>query len=611
MPCCACVVERRAPVLNATVPRRMHDRRPSMIRRRQPPRRPGAAGHPGLAAGFAGAAAPRAASRPRLDQRRDLGFTRAASGHCYFTLKDADGAGALRALPAEGAGLGVALTRRARRRSSRHADDLRGARRLPAQRRDRPPGRPGRALRALRPAEGAARSRRLVRRRPQAPAAGVSARRRHRHVDARGGAVGRSDDAARRWPAARVIVYPTAVQGDGAAADIAAAIALANAAARRRRADRRPRRRLDRGPVVVQRGGGRARSVRVGLPVVSGVGHETDFTICDFVADVRAPTPTGAAALVVPDRAAFAHRVEPIARHWRARRARAGRASSASITRRGASCIPRPVSRQQRNAPPRWRSAWRALRGAGLSRQRNASRRWRAASWRAARAAAAGARVERLRDALAPRGARRLARARRASTALAQSLAHLNPRAVLERGYAIVTTPTGTSSTTARSSRRAMPWRWRSRAAARRRVTDVSRLKPAPQDDRRGVASVGQAQPRGPSRLPSRQLTLRSSFVGIGILDGAARRRATSGGAAAAMCGVAVRTSAFCARWRNAWSISTSAIIASAIGVARMPTHGSWRPCVLTMTARPALSIECRSRRIELVGLTAIVTTMS
>jgi hypothetical protein len=61
----------------------------------------------------------------------------------------------------------------------------------------------------------------------------------------------------------------------------------------------------------------------------------------------------------------------------------------------------------------------------------------------------------------------------------------------------------------------------------------------------------------------------------------------------------------------SAWSISTSASIASAIGVARMPTQGSWRPCVSTMVGTPATSIECRGLRIELVGLIAIDTTMS
>src|SRR5258705_9505074 len=111
-----------------------------------------------------------------------------------------------------------------------------------------------------------------------------------------------------------VILYPTAVQGAGAAAEIVAAIAAANAHAR---AD----------VLVVARGGGSiedlwafneesvARAVfESDIPVVSGVGHETDFTICDFVADLRAPTPTAAATLVVPDRAVILHKIEGIGR---------------------------------------------------------------------------------------------------------------------------------------------------------------------------------------------------------------------------------------------------------------------------------------------------------
>src|SRR5690606_30565492 len=53
--------------------------------------------------------------------------------------------------------------------------------------------------------------------------------------------------------------------------------------------------------------------VESALPVVSAVGHETDFTICDFVADARAPTPTGAVALVVPDRVATCSRAHALA----------------------------------------------------------------------------------------------------------------------------------------------------------------------------------------------------------------------------------------------------------------------------------------------------------
>ncbi|MCG9063437.1 exodeoxyribonuclease VII large subunit, partial [Laribacter hongkongensis] len=96
----------------------------------------------------------------------------------------------------------------------------------------------------------------------------------------------------RRAPQIPVVLYPTQVQGDTAPAQIVAAI---EAASRRQDAD----------VLIVCRGGGSiedlwafndeqvARAIRAcRLPVISGVGHETDFTIADFAADVRAPTPT-------------------------------------------------------------------------------------------------------------------------------------------------------------------------------------------------------------------------------------------------------------------------------------------------------------------------------
>lgn len=105
----------------------------------------------------------------------------------------------------------------------------------------------------------------------------------------------------RRMPGISVIIYPTPVQGEGAGAKIAEAIGLAGA-------------RAECNVLIVCRGGGSiedlwayneevvARAIRAcPLPVVSGVGHETDFTIADFAADVRAPTPTAAAELVSPD----------------------------------------------------------------------------------------------------------------------------------------------------------------------------------------------------------------------------------------------------------------------------------------------------------------------
>jgi exodeoxyribonuclease VII large subunit len=107
---------------------------------------------------------------------------------------------------------------------------------------------------------------------------------------------------ARRAPHIPVVVYPAPVQGAGVSAKLAAMVECAN---RRREVD----------VLIVCRGGGSiedlwafneevlARAIAASdVPVVSGVGHETDFTIADFAADVRAPTPTGAAELVSPQR---------------------------------------------------------------------------------------------------------------------------------------------------------------------------------------------------------------------------------------------------------------------------------------------------------------------
>jgi exodeoxyribonuclease VII large subunit len=105
----------------------------------------------------------------------------------------------------------------------------------------------------------------------------------------------------RRYPAARLIVFPVLVQGEQAAPSIAKAIELANRTGHVE-------------VLIVGRGGGSiedlwafneeqvARAIfHSTLPIVSAVGHETDFTIADFVADLRAATPTAAAELVVPN----------------------------------------------------------------------------------------------------------------------------------------------------------------------------------------------------------------------------------------------------------------------------------------------------------------------
>jgi exodeoxyribonuclease VII large subunit len=109
----------------------------------------------------------------------------------------------------------------------------------------------------------------------------------------------------RRFPAVPVIIYPAAVQGDNAKHEIAKAIAAAN---RQALCD----------VIILGRGGGSledlwafneeivARAIFASdIPIITGIGHETDFTIADFVADLRAPTPSAAAEHAVPDQQAW------------------------------------------------------------------------------------------------------------------------------------------------------------------------------------------------------------------------------------------------------------------------------------------------------------------
>ncbi len=117
----------------------------------------------------------------------------------------------------------------------------------------------------------------------------------------------------RRFPAIPVVIYPAAVQGDAAPGELAVALSTA----------------IDRAEcdvLIIGRGGGSledlwafndeqlARAiVDCPIPVISAVGHEIDFTIADFVADVRAPTPSGAAEIVVPDQSDWLRQVTGIA----------------------------------------------------------------------------------------------------------------------------------------------------------------------------------------------------------------------------------------------------------------------------------------------------------
>ncbi|MCK5324832.1 MAG: exodeoxyribonuclease VII large subunit [Woeseiaceae bacterium] len=118
----------------------------------------------------------------------------------------------------------------------------------------------------------------------------------------------------RRFPAIPVVIYPAAVQGDAAPAELIGAL---QTAVRRDECD----------VLLLTRGGGSledlwafndeqlARTISDSpIPVVSAVGHEVDFTIADFVADVRAPTPSGAAELMAPDREEWLRSINAIAK---------------------------------------------------------------------------------------------------------------------------------------------------------------------------------------------------------------------------------------------------------------------------------------------------------
>ncbi|TAG76960.1 MAG: exodeoxyribonuclease VII large subunit [Burkholderiales bacterium] len=246
-----------------------------------------------------------------------------------------------------------------------------------------------------------------------------------------------------RWPRATVIVYPASVQGVNAPGELLRALSAANA---RRECD----------VLVIGRGGGSLEDLwafndeslvravaKSAIPIVSAVGHETDFTLCDFAADVRAPTPTAAAALIVPERRALFSQIDQIAVR----------------SRRAFERIRETLDQRLDRAHDRLRSSDRAL-----------------AAWRT-RVIAAGHRLERaisavpqarrarmdgihLRFKLALRGREGLSESRlrldsaatRAASAIAQriqrqqlrfdrleqALMHLNPQNVLDRGYAVL-----------------------------------------------------------------------------------------------------------------------------------------------------------------------------
>jgi len=246
-------------------------------------------------------------------------------------------------------------------------------------------------------------------------------------------------------PLVPVVVYPAAVHGRGAAAELAGAIATANA-----------RREVD--VLIVCRGGGSiedlqafndellARAVfQSALPIVSGVGHETDFTICDFVADARAPTPTGTAALVVPDCKAVMDALSASAVRWQRCTERTLEIRMQRVDRASRRLL-HPAARlsaQSHVVATLGRRLTRAAKAAQSQDERDLADRCREFV-RLLRARPAQAeRVARCGERLTRSSSHALAALAQRLAALESGLKHLGPQAVLDRGYSIVTTAAG------------------------------------------------------------------------------------------------------------------------------------------------------------------------
>jgi len=258
---------------------------------------------------------------------------------------------------------------------------------------------------------------------------------------------------ARRWPRIRVIIYPTAVQGTGSAADIVRALATAN---RHGLAD----------VLILCRGGGSledlwsfneeavARAiVESRLPIVCGVGHETDVTIADLVADCRAATPTAAATLVVPD----VWEARERARHDARRLCRAAAYAIGQARQRLDLAEQRLVHPSERLAAQRERlcslaGRLRTAGGRALRQDQVMLHTLRQRLLREMRIPPDRKRgLAQARVMLARAGRRHLDVHAALYARLAASLSHLNPDAVLSRGYAIVSTAAGAIVTDASS----------------------------------------------------------------------------------------------------------------------------------------------------------------
>jgi exodeoxyribonuclease VII large subunit len=250
---------------------------------------------------------------------------------------------------------------------------------------------------------------------------------------------------SRRNPSAGIIVYPTVVQGEGAGLKIARTLSIA---AGRNECD----------VLIVCRGGGSiedlwafndeavARAIRAcPMPVVSGVGHETDFTIADFAADVRAPTPTAAAELVSPERDVLLENVSALLATLRRRVLREidNRVQTIDLLSRR---LQHPGQRLRERASTLHqlearlgRAGQRTIEQQGWILASLAQRLKQAAPRITEHSARIKIQIERIDTAMNAS----LSREKSRLDSLFSSLIHLAPQRVLERGYSLVRDGTG------------------------------------------------------------------------------------------------------------------------------------------------------------------------
>jgi len=363
------------------------------------------------------------------------GFSRASSGHCYFSLKDAEG---------ETAMLRCAMFRRAATLvdfevADGQLVDVRG--RLGVY---EPRGELQFVVEAMRRSGAGALFERFLKLRAMLEAQGLFDAERKRPISAFActiGVVTSLDGAAlhdvltalsRRAPHVRVVIYPSLVQGSEAPAALCAAIELAS---RRGEVD----------TLIVCRGGGSLEDlwafndervvraiVAASMPVICGVGHETDVTLADLAADLRAPTPTAAAELAAPLHSSCLDRLASLAEAMSGRMHRV-LDDQAQWLDRAAARLLRPSQGMRQHG-----------QRLALLTQRLSAAMHRPLEQRHAE-------LPRIEGHLRRAAALSLALQRQRSSGLAGRLQALDPAQVLQRGYAWFTDESGHAVVSARN----------------------------------------------------------------------------------------------------------------------------------------------------------------